>query len=99
MIDGEIGDHPFQVGLRPGGERSENDGANGEAKQPWSERLDFAREKWKEQTHETVNAHLGEHARQDHRNSGWGGFVCVRQPGVKGKKWDLHRQSEKDSRE
>ena len=34
MVDRKIGDHAFQIALRPGRERSEDDRANREAEQP-----------------------------------------------------------------
>ena len=83
MIDRQIGDHAFQIRLRPGRERREDDRANGQPKQPRAGDSDFVREKRQQQANESVNAHFREHTGQDHRDAGRRGFVCVGQPGVK----------------
>ena len=97
MVDRQIGDHPFQIRLRPRRERCKDNRANRQSKQPWAEDSNFVREKRKQQTYETVNAHLGEHTRQHHRHAGWCALICVGQPGVKWKERHLDRQSEKNS--
>ena len=99
MIDREVGDHPFQIRLRPGRERGEDDRANRQPKQPRSGDPDFVREKRQQEAHESVNAHFREHAGQNHGRAGRGGFVCVRQPGMKGKERHLDGQPEEDSGE
>ena len=58
MVDRKIGDHSFQIALRPRSQRSEDDRANHQPKQPRADDFDFVREKRKQQAHETVNAHF-----------------------------------------
>ena len=55
------------------------------------------RKKRKQQAHETVNAHLREHAGQNHRDADGRACVGIRQPGVKGKERHFHREPKKDS--
>ncbi len=97
MVDRQVGNHPFQIRLRPRRERGKDDRANRQSEQPRAEDFDFMREKWQQQAHETVNAHFREHPGQHHRHAGGCAFVSVGQPGVKRKERHFHRESEKDS--
>ena len=97
MVDRKIGNHPFQIGLCPRGERREDDRANRQPKQPRTEDFDFVWEERQQQAHETVNAHLRKHTRKHHRDADRRGFICIGQPGVKWKERHFHREAEKDS--
>src|SRR3954465_7891547 len=99
MVDREVGNHPFQIGLGPCGQGSENDRADGETEKPRSKRLHFPREKRKQETNESVNAHFRKDPGEDHRDAGRRRFVGVRQPGVKRKKRHLYGEPEKDAPE
>src|SRR5438105_6100824 len=99
MIDRQIRDHPFQIGLSPGGKRCKHDRANRQRQQPWAGDLDLVRKKREQNSDETVNAHLRKCAGKDHRHSRWRGFVGVGQPGMKWKKWNLYCQADKNSGE
>src|SRR5438874_8497453 len=97
MIDRQVGDHSFQVRLRPGGQRSNHDGTNREGEQPRPKHRNLVRKERQQQPDKTVNSHFGERTGQYHRDTGRRAFISVRQPGVKRKERNLDRESKKDS--
>src|SRR5438067_2340102 len=66
MVHREVGNHPFEIGLSPGGEGGEDDRAHGQSKQPRSKDSDFVRKKREEQTNESIDPHFRKHPRQHH---------------------------------
>src|SRR5260370_16681093 len=97
MVDGQVGDHSFQIALRPRRQRGQYDGAGKETEQPWAEDFDLFREERKQQTHKAVNAHFREHAGKHHRDASRRSFVCVWQPGMERKQRHFHGESKKNS--
>ena len=58
VIYRQVRNHAFQVTLCPRRQRRENNRANDQRKQPRPDDSDFIREQWKQQAHESVNAHF-----------------------------------------
>ena len=99
MIDRQVGDHSFQVGLRPGGQRGDYDGTNRQGQQPRPECRNLVRKEGQKQADKTINSHFGKRTGQHHRDTGGRSLIGVRQPGVKRKERNLDRESKKDSGE
>ena len=66
MVDRQVGNHSFQVRLRPGGQRRDDDGTYRQGQQPRPQCPNFARKEWQKQAHKTVNSHFGKGAGQHH---------------------------------
>ena len=97
MVDRQVRDHSFKVGLGPRCQWSENNRADRQRQQPGADDSDFVWEKRKQQAHETVNTHFRKQAGQHHRHASRRAFIRIRQPGVEWEQRHFDRKSKEDS--
>ena len=82
MINGRIGDHALQVRLRHGGKSTEHDTRHRQSTQHGRCRGELRGEKRPEDPEETVDAHFGHDAGQEHRSAGRGFGIRGGQPSM-----------------
>ncbi len=99
VVDGGVGDHPFEVGLREGDQRAVQHGDHADADEDEGVLAPGVGQDGHGDAQEAVGAHLQQHPGEDRRPGGRGLGVRGWQPGVEGHGRGFHRQSDGDGQE